>query len=414
MKQLCFGFFVFSLLGLAAPQVSNVTALQRTPTKLVDIYYDLATSEDARVIVRISTDGGTTFSLLPSAAALAGDVGPGIAAGTLKHVIWDMRLDYDWQFNGDMRVKVIAETGAGAVPEPASFEVSTIAAGTLTLGREQSAEGDGDSDEVPTRQVTINQFEISKFEVTNEQYAEFLRAAWTAGEIQMINASAFALSGPFAGKLLYNGQTDPIRITKIGDTFTISENYVKHPVVNVSWYGAIAFCQYYTTGDTVYDLPTEAEWEMAARGPTKLAGADHEAYPMTTDGTVDDMVSKANFLNSGDIFESQLYKTTQVGSYNGGQIPVGFDQANDNGLYDMAGNVREWCRSGYSPYPYPSADSVDHQVNSLTHPWGTRTIRGGSWSDPVLELRIAGRRGDAPGSFGPDLGFRVVRRSINQ
>lgn len=412
-RQLALCLALLTTFSWAAPQVTNVTASQRDGTKLVDIGYTLTSDADARILVRVSTDGGATYEIIPSAGSLSGDVGSQVPAGAEKLIVWDMRQDYDWQFNENMRVKIIAETGAGADSEPPNLSMATIAGGGMTLGRVQVDEDDGDTDEVPAGNVTVGAFEISTLEITNEQYAEYLRAALAAGEIQLISSSAVALSGPFVGETLYNGQSDPRRITNDGSTFEIEAGYAQHPAINVTWYGAVSFCQFYTTNDVQYDLPTEAEWEFAARGPGALLTGAHDVYPFATDGSVEDMSNKANFLNSGDLFDDQQYATTPVGNYNGLQVPSGDDQANSNGLYDVVGNVREWCRSGYNEYPYPALDSTTHQVNSLSHPWQARVIRGGSWAGDVLDLRLAGREGNHPSSFSPDLGFRIVRRSLN-
>ena len=394
------------------PVVSNVAAQQRVGTKLVDITYDLQADAPARVLVRVSTDSGNTYAIIPSADALAGDVGSQVASGTSKSIVWDMRADFDWQFNETMRVKVIAEVGAGEPPEPANLTLATVAGTTFRLGRIDNDEGSGDDDEQPAGDVTVGTFEISVFEITNVQYAEYLRAALAADEIQMIGGTAVARSGDFVFREIYHTTSTPQRIifNESQGAFSVTPGFEQHPVVNVTWYGAMAFCQFYSTGDVVYDLPTEAEWELAARGPSNNTAGTHQAYPFATDGTSTDMQGKANFVNSGDFFEINPESTTPVGFYNGGQNPPGPDTANGYGLYDMAGNVSEWCRTGYADYPYPGTDSVDNLLNSITQGWAFRVLRGASWSETHSALRIANRSRTAPTSWSNIIGFRIVRR----
>jgi formylglycine-generating enzyme required for sulfatase activity len=394
------------------PVVSNVAAQQRAGTKLVDITYDLQADAPARVLVRVSTDSGNTYAINPSAPALTGDVGSEVASGTGKSIVWDMRVDFDWQFNETMRVKVIAEVGAGVPPEPANLTLATVAGTTFRMGRIDNDEGSGDVDEQPNGDVTVGTFEISVYEITNVQYAEYLRAALTAGEIQMIGGTAVSRSGDFVFREVYNTTSTPQRIifNESQGAFSVAAGFEQHPVVNVTWYGAMSFCQFYSTGDTSYDLPTEAEWELAARGPSKATAGSHEAYPFASDGTKADMQGKANFADSGDFFEINTESTTPVGFYNGGQNPPGPDTANGYGLYDMAGNVSEWCRTGYADYPYPTLDSVSNLLNSATQNWQFRVLRGGNWSEVHTLLRTANRSRSAPSSWSSSIGFRIVRR----
>ncbi len=225
---------------------------------------------------------------------------------------------------------------------------------TYTMG---DTWGDGQSREKPIHQVTLSSFYISKYEVTQAQYQEDMGA----------NPSSFS-----------------------GDN---------KPVENVSWYDAVTFCnklserEGYTPAYTIngtnvswdlgangYRLPTEAEWEYAARG-----GSQSQGYKYSGSNTPDDVAWYAN--NS----DSQTHN-------------VGTKQANELGLYDMSGNVWEWCWDWYGSY----------SSNTQTDPTGpasgsVRVLRGGSWYSYGSNARVAYRYGNVPTVTYYSIGFRIVR-----
>jgi formylglycine-generating enzyme required for sulfatase activity len=153
------------------------------------------------------------------------------------------------------------------------------------------------------------------------------------------------------------------------------------PVIGVSWYEAYAYCQWLSeaTGRD-YRLPSEAQWEKAARG------TDGRLYPW---GDAFD-ASRCNARPSG------LERTMPVGSYSpAGDSPYG--------CVDMAGNVSEWTMSKFRPYPYNLGDGSDDPEGDAE-----RVTRGGSWHSPVLRVRVTSRGYNDPWFTDNDVGFRCA------
>ena len=167
----------------------------------------------------------------------------------------------------------------------------------------------------------------------------------------------------------------------------------------VSWYGTATYCNWRSAVDGLvpcydetswvcdftasgYRLPTESEWEYAARGGQS---SPYQIYPWgdVTDG------SHANYAGSGDPWDgtwSPEPETSPVGYYDGNQIPVGVDMANGYGLYDMSGNVWEWCGDWFGTY------SGSASVNPTGPATGShRVVRGGGWALNPAHLRSAFR-----------------------
>jgi formylglycine-generating enzyme required for sulfatase activity len=157
-----------------------------------------------------------------------------------------------------------------------------------------------------------------------------------------------------------------------------------HPVVNISWYEANAYCQWLTqdTGH-VYRLPAEAEWEKAARGP------EGQLYPWG------DIFDKTRCNTS----EGALGATTPVQAFPTGASPYG--------VMDLVGNVWEWCNSLFAPYPYHAGDGREDPTAE-----GWRVLRGGSWFDAEWGARPARRLSGRPDHGTRNTGFRVVRESL--
>ena len=220
-------------------------------------------------------------------------------------------------------------------------------------------------------------FQIMKYEVTNMQYAVFLTEAYINGDITV---SYSYVEGYYIGDENNNAGDYPFydlndwdsHINWNGNNFIIETDFEDHPVVEATWFGAWAFAQYYGLR-----LPTEQEWEKAARGDT---GND---YPWGNVLSGD----RANYRNSGDPWDNG---TTPVGYYNGENGTT--DSPSLYGVYDMCGNVFDWTDSWYNPSS------------------SERVIRGGYWdfNSYYDYLCSWGRNDFNPESSSGDIGFRCA------
>jgi formylglycine-generating enzyme required for sulfatase activity len=243
---------------------------------------------------------------------------------------------------------------------------------------------EGDADEVPAHEVSLSAFFVARLKVTNADYARFM-AAGGYTELSYWGAGGFGDYGSaprFWDDERFHG----------GDT----EGGGGFPVVGVSWFEAAAYCSWVSaeTGAR-YRLPTEAEWEKAARG------TDQRRFPWgeTIDG------SYANYEHSGDPFEPGL---TPVGYYDG-SLHDGFQTSaniSPYGAEGMTGNVWEWCSDWFGGSYYSTSPEVDPTGPETG---SSKVLRGGGWVDSAYYHRAANRNGSFPENRNPIQGFRCVR-----
>lgn len=234
-----------------------------------------------------------------------------------------------------------------SAPPAAQPQLVKVPAGKFIMGTNEASE------ERPLHELDLPEFEMGRYPVSNFEYQAFVREA---------------------------GYPAPSHW--IGDQYP--ENLGDHPVTYVRWSDAVAYCTWLSqkTAQT-YRLPTEAEWEKAARG------AQGRVWPWGNEWSSTKCNSK----------EARWHTTTPASQYS----PAGDSGC---GAADMAGNVWEWCSSLYQPYPYRANDErEDSQAK------GDRVVRGGAFTDDRETVRCASRRRRLPNSRDSATGFRVVRDS---
>ena len=287
---------------------------------------------------------------------------------------------------------------------PVPGEMVPIASGTFQMGDPWAEGGSG---ELPVHEVTLSAYEIGKYEVTNQEYADVLN--WAKGQGYLTTDSSTTADA--YGVQLLDVAIGHSQITWSGSQFVVDtqdgHSMADHPVVQVSWYGAAVYCNWlserqeltpcYNTSTWAcdftmdgYHLPTEAQWERAAAWD----GSKHYRY-----GNGSDSISSSN-VNCNENNPLGLSGTPP-------SSPVGYytDVTSPAGCYDMSGNVWEWCND-WGCYEYTdTAVSNPEGPGSDLH----RMLRGGSCSSNDSLCRSAYRYYDAPGSAMQYLGFRVAR-----
>lgn len=267
-----------------------------------------------------------------------------------------------------------------------------IKAGTFTMGSPITEYGRGEW-EVPHQVTLTKDFWMSKTEVTCTQYCAFLNAAGLAadGSGNVYSSEPRKLLFKAYGGFSYNEITNSWSITSDMETL---------PVGYVSWAGARAYAKWVDSANG--ELPTEAQWEYAARAEngTKPFGVGTGTKLDRTMANIGLFVydaerSPAAYYDPSE--PKQLGTVCEVGSY----------EPNAWGLYDMHGNVSEWCLDLYDfTVPYPSDPVTDPLYAENDAP--VACIRGGGYSDPGQEARSAARSGNTPSAIGEGTGFRII------
>jgi len=280
--------------------------------------------------------------------------------------------------NGWMPSATASETYTISAPPPPPVQMIYVPGGTFTIGR---TTGSGYSDELPTHTVTLNSFYIGNYEVTQAEYSQYMQPgySWTSAEGLGDNYPAYNVSWyailkycnlrSMAEGLIpcytINGSTNPANWGAVPTDY------------NDAWDAAI--CDWNANG---YRLPTEAEWEYAARGATN---------------NPDYLYSGSDDINAVAWYESNSGQTSH---------PVGTKAPNGIGTYDMSGNVYEWCWDWYG-YGYYSSSPQNNPTGPASGSY--RMVRCGGWIDSAGGCQVARRSNHVPSCGSYVVGFRLCR-----
>ena len=246
-------------------------------------------------------------------------------------------MDGHFRWKVALAAALLALAG-GSAPRPSADGIMLVPAGAFWMGRD-----DGASDEAPRHRVFLPDFWIERHKVTNAEFSAFL------------NARGLHTAD---GETAFDDDDADARIHLRAGQWRADAGHEHHPAVEVSWFGARDFC-----GWRGRRLPTEAEWEKAARGD------DGRPYPW---GAAAPSSALAVF--------GRPYNATERGDARAaGASPWGVE--------DILGNLREWTASVYRPYPYRADDGREHGDRRAR-----RVVRGASHDDPVTDLSVTRRR----------------------
>ena len=335
-------------------KIENV--LFQTDEQRVVVTYDLSDCKSADIALYLSVNGGRSFSSIPL-KGVSGNVGNGVQSGR-NRIVWNPYIDYPDGISGIVAFKVSIAGNVVVKAEEekkrrrtdiekfkvngVSFDMVRVEGGSFTMGATVEQLLDADEDEKPAHRVTLSTFYIGKYEVTQK--------LWKA---VMGNNPSF----------------------RKGDNL---------PVERVSWDDCQIFIERLNqlTGKK-FALPTEAQWEFAARGGNKTkrykyAGSNDKNVVAWCDDTSD--------------------RETH---------PVGKKPANELGLHDMSGNVWEWCQDWYGHDYYASSPAKDPQGPDKGT-WHYRVIRGDSSWGYQTSCRVSDRNGNSQDIQSWDIGFRLA------
>ncbi len=264
----------------------------------------------------------------------------------------------------------------GCPPDPIPDGMVLVEGGEFMMGCTPE-QGVCEVDEKPVHQVYVDDFLMAEHEVTISQFKAFVDAtghrttAEKEGDSWVWNGSSWDEKSGVSWRDDVAGNRRPY------------SDY-SHPVIHISWHDAVAYCKWLSTKEgRTYRLPTESEWEYAARGGKYVEGT---------------IYSGGNSLSGEGWYISNSGGSTR---------PVMCKRPNALGLYDMSGNVREWCSDWYGDY------NSGYQRNPTGISGGFyRVFRGGGWNADAVNCRVAARRGGTPSYRMNAVGFRVVASPV--
>lgn len=318
--------FWWLCLSVQAQKVSNIRAEQRGQD--IVVLYSLETSSPCEVRLLLSQDNGITWSA--PLKNVKGDVGRKISGGE-NEIVWKLLLDQEQLVSDYVKFKVIANTWQ-------SFEPTMV---FVEGGEFQMGYNSDEEEYKPAHTVVLSSFYISKFEITEQEW-----------ELIMSDSLGDIMN----------------KTCQICYPQSCSYNQANKLIEKLN----------FITGKK-YRMPTEAEWEFAARGGKLSKGYYYSgSYNMKTSGWYSE-------------------------NANGGRNPVGLKIPNELGIYDMSGNLQEWCLDWYSKY----------DIQKLTNPKGLvegthKILRGGAYNSYIDNCRVFSRSYEKPDVFSYNYGLRLV------
>lgn len=284
--------------------------------------------------------------------------------------------------------------------ETAIDEMVYLSGGDFLMGANY-AEGFPRDGEDPIRDVVVKPFYIDKFTVTNEKFTEFVKATDYKTEAELFGWSfvfSSFISDKTAKRVRQNVAETPWWVVVEGAYWrqpegpdSSVENRLTHPVVHISWNDALAYCNW--TGKR---LPTEAEWEYAARG-----GLIQKTYPWGNDLLLEGE-------HQCNIWQGSFPNNNTADDGYAGTAPVAAFQPNNFGLYNMVGNVWEWCSDSFIGIDYQQGE---HEKIGEPKSADSKVMRGGSYlchRSYCNRYRVAARGSNTPDSSTGNIGFRCV------
>ncbi len=332
------------------------------------------TVEEYQVYWRID-DGGTVElpnGRLPSTSTSVSITGE----ADRRYRFWISAYNFEGE-QGDVSVPI-----SNTVVLTALSDWVEIPGGPAVIGDATPGTSPDDAEPHPDNPIDIDAFRIEQTEVTNRQYLAFLFEARSTGDVEILDGDIYG-----NGELLVVSEASKVRFNPESNKFElVAASFAEHPMVGVTWFGANAYAEYYGRR-----LPTEVEWEKAARGVStasgRFPGSDvgyGTRYPWGNDAA--DAV-RANF-------GSQTGATLAVAT-----LPEGATAHWDEPIYHMAGNAWEWCQDWLGLYTAPHAPPATGE---------RKVLRGGSYHDEGRWLQNWVRFSSVPSVSSPWTGFRCA------
>jgi formylglycine-generating enzyme len=265
-------------------------------------------------------------------------------------------------------------------PLEANSACLSIDGGTFQMGATTEQNAYAKADEYPVRNITISDFKMGVTEVTNAQYARFLRS-------RVVSSSGVTVNQDGTARQIIKKMLNGLYYSYDSLAWVPVSGYENFPVA-VSWYGANEYCAW--AGGR---LPTESEWEWAARGGI------FTQQKLLSGGNASD-VNQIAWYKSNTKIRPLNFQDAQI---------VGTKLPNELGLYDMSGNMTEWVQDWYVPYLGNNLKDDDAKESGVIK----KVVRGGSWADGddgrVDGLRTSVRNSNYPEIFVASCGFRICK-----